>query len=162
MGLGRLHASVWWQGKCGMRWHQLLPTIKTLLRYEDPPEWLVLHCGGNAIGQIPLKQLRAKMLNDVVFLRTSLPNTKLVWSQILPRLEWKAELNHVALEKIRIRLNSMMAYDILSSGGGYIKYPEIRESECIFLSYKVHLSHVGNDFFIHNFQLGSHSFLSSV
>lgn len=53
-----MEANIWWQGKGGMRWRHLLPKIRQMLRYEDPPHFLVLHCGGNDIGQIKSSELR--------------------------------------------------------------------------------------------------------
>uniref|UniRef100_K1PXS7 Uncharacterized protein n=1 Tax=Magallana gigas TaxID=29159 RepID=K1PXS7_MAGGI len=47
--LDRHKASIFWQGKGGMRWAELYSKIKTLLKVEDPPQILVIHCGGNNI-----------------------------------------------------------------------------------------------------------------
>ena len=32
--------------------------VRMLLRFEDPPDLLVLHVGGNDLGQVPLGDLR--------------------------------------------------------------------------------------------------------
>lgn len=43
--------TIFWQGKGGMKWWGggIMPKIKCLLKVEDPPNFLVLHCGGNTI-----------------------------------------------------------------------------------------------------------------
>jgi hypothetical protein len=45
---------MWWQGKSGMTWGELIPRISHLLKFEQPPEILVIHCGANSIGHIKL------------------------------------------------------------------------------------------------------------
>ena len=58
LGLDRICADIWWQGKCGMKWRDVEKRIKFLLKFEDPPELLLIHCGGNDIGYVPAKKLR--------------------------------------------------------------------------------------------------------
>lgn len=116
----RHNASVLWQGMGGMRSHQLIRKVRTLLKYEEAPYMLVIHCGGNDIDQI-LKsvELRAtikKILDKLVVL---LPKAILAWSQILPRLHWRGEIDHQALEKVRVRtcINSHITTYLAKIGG---------------------------------------------
>jgi hypothetical protein len=64
-----------------------LQKVKMLLRLEDPPEILVLHCGGNNIPMQGSKsiELRFNIIKTFRQISTMLPRTILVWSQILPR-----------------------------------------------------------------------------
>uniref|UniRef100_A0A8W8P187 Tyr recombinase domain-containing protein n=1 Tax=Magallana gigas TaxID=29159 RepID=A0A8W8P187_MAGGI len=80
-------------GNGGMKSHQLIRKVRTLLKYEEAPSMLVIHCGGNDIGQIlKFVELRATIKRILDKLVVLLPNTILVWSQILPRLHWRGRL----------------------------------------------------------------------
>lgn len=109
-----MEANIWWQGKGGMRWRHLLPKIRQMLRYEDPPHFLVLHCGGKVIGQIKSSELREKMEQSLEALSQLLPRTKIIWSQILPRLKWRNARDNNALNKTRVRVNSFVATKLLA------------------------------------------------
>lgn len=84
LGLERHNYSLFWQGKGGMNWFDIIPKIKLLLRYESPPEILVIHCGANDhdIGKIPLLRFRAIMQSTITELNRILPNTTIGWSNI--------------------------------------------------------------------------------
>lgn len=154
LGLQRFGVRVWWQGQSGMCWRQVLRTVQNMVKYEDPPKILVVHCGGNDIGTVPSADLRVKMLATIRVLGDLLPNTHIVWSQILPRLAWGR-----ALGRVRLRVNNKVATELLKLGGGYIKHPEISATaEGLFID-GVHLSYLGNCLFLHGLQEGLSSFL---
>ena len=81
----RLKVAIWWQGKGGMGWYEMYQKIKTLLKVADPPDYIMLHCGGNNVGYTPIKKLIQDMKATVEKISKLLPNTKVIWSQILPR-----------------------------------------------------------------------------
>lgn len=56
---------IWWQGKSGMRASQLGGKIQTMLRYEDPPNYLLIHVGANDIGNRKVGDLRNYLTNVV-------------------------------------------------------------------------------------------------
>ena len=162
LDLNRQAASLWWQGRKRLRWCLVSGLIRTLLRHEEPPDLLVLHVGGNDLGQVPLGDLRLNILLILDKLRSLLPNATFVYSQILPRLHWRCEINHSAIEKARKRLNSFVASVIIRADGCYIKYPEIHEEMELFHSDGTHLSDFGNDLFLYRLQQGLQTFLSSA
>lgn len=88
LGLQRYGFNLWWQGKGGMHWNQVLPSIETMLEYQLPPKVLVIHCAGNDIGRVPLGNLRHDSLDTLHQLRLLIPSVHIIWSQILPR-KWK-------------------------------------------------------------------------
>ncbi|KAK3087278.1 hypothetical protein FSP39_003974 [Pinctada imbricata] len=101
-------------------WYEVddvLPKVRTLLRIEDPPAYLMIHCSGNDIaGKINSITLRHEIEADPITLSRMLPNTTLVWSQILPRLKWRDEDDHRAVYKIRRRINSKIATFVMRMG----------------------------------------------
>ena len=54
-----------------------------------------------------------------------LPNTTIIWSQILPRLKWRYSENQTAMHECRYRINNSIASFVTKLGGHYIKYPDI-------------------------------------
>ena len=68
LNVGRYQASFWWQGRSGTRWSHLEAKINQMLRMEEPPDLLIIHCGGNDIGIGHTKsiKLRKQMENTIV------------------------------------------------------------------------------------------------
>jgi hypothetical protein len=84
LGLKRNNFRIWWQRKSEMTWGEfiprmtwgeliprmtwceLIPRISHLLKFEQPPEIMVIHCGGNSIGHIKLHHLRCQ-IKDAIF-----------------------------------------------------------------------------------------------
>ena len=156
LGLKRNNFRVWWQGKGDMSWGELVPRITLLLQYE-PPKILVIHCGGNSIGIMPLFHLRRQMKEAILKLHRMLPYTKLVWSQILSRLSWRYSNNCKAINMAAVRLNNFAAWLCFKLGGSYIKYPEISwDATGMFAKDGVHLSRLGNSIFLFNIQSTLH------
>ena len=145
-----------------MKWNDLYRRIEYLLTIEDSPDILVIHCGANDIGYRVSCVFGHDMIRTVDRLRILLPKCKLVWSQILPRLKYRNEKIHKSLEKTRIRMNSMISTYILKCGGGYIRYPEISESDPALFTDDVHLSQIGNDIFTYRIQQGLYNFIKFV
>ncbi|XP_062572705.1 uncharacterized protein LOC134234656 [Saccostrea cucullata] len=154
LGLKRRKYRIFWQGKGGMKWFDLIPKIKLLLRYESPPKILIIHCGGNDIGKIPLLQLRSNMCSTLKNLEELLPNTTIGWSNILPRISWRFSSNSKSQNLATVRLNNFMNHLVTVNGGFFIKYPEITwDSNEMFSSDGVHLSYIGNCFLLYNLQM---------
>ena len=153
LGLKRRNVKVWWQGKGGMKWAEVLPRIKYLLTFESPPKVLIIHCGGNSIGQVLSHKLRLQIKSGIIEISSLLPETKIVWSQILPRQIWRYSDNAKSMNLTAARINNFAASFCCKLGGAYIKYPEISWDERgMFNSDGVHLSPIGNDIFLHHIQ----------
>ena len=121
---------------------------------------LVLHCGGNDVGQYSVADLRHYIKSQICYLKKKLPNTKIVWSQILPRGNWRYSDNAKAMNRVRIRLNSAVATEAIRLNGGYIKYPDLVLSSTALWSVDgVHLSDLGNDLFLNTLQSALESML---
>ena len=85
MGLQSFNISLEWFGKKGMVWEQVEPTISNLCYSRNPPNFIMIHCGGNSIGTSSLRQLQRFMKLTINNIQNALPQTTIIWSQILPR-----------------------------------------------------------------------------
>ncbi|CAG2208141.1 unnamed protein product [Mytilus edulis] len=89
LGLHRIGVKIWWQGYGGMGLKDLESTIKRLMKYEKAPKYLVLHIAGNDLGKTKLGFLRNEIKATLEKVQSYLPNSSIVWSQILPRTNWR-------------------------------------------------------------------------
>ena len=53
LGLQSLGYNVIWEYQGGMNVSDLKPTIEYLMNFNNPPKFLIIHCGGNDIGKRP-------------------------------------------------------------------------------------------------------------
>lgn len=132
-----------WQGYSGLKLTQVTNKLKTLSQIFEDPSMIILHCGGNDIGQLKLHEARKIAKRILVFLKGNFPYTRIVWSQILPRNNWRYSSDLKAMKKARVRLNNYVATENIRQGGYYIKYPTITLRD--LASDQVHLSDYGND-----------------
>ena len=56
--LERLAIKIWWQGYSGMKLCDVKPKLQTMFSFEEAPDIIVLHCGGNDLGQHSIGDLR--------------------------------------------------------------------------------------------------------
>ena len=77
--------------------NEMTVRVQFLTNIEAPPHYLYLHCVGNDVGNPPAGDLRFEILETIHFLANKFPHTRLVWSQILPRLTWRHSDNKTAM-----------------------------------------------------------------
>ena len=131
---------------------KLMQQVRTMLKFEDPPNFMILHVAGNDIGDMKVGNLRNYIKRVLKWVAQMLPGTRLIWSQILPRINWRFSNNSVAMEKCRYRLNNATAAFIIRNGGYYIRYPDIRPDEICIATDGVHLTNLGNQIFLNTLQ----------
>lgn len=149
LGLSRHNMNITWCGNRGMRWSQLLSSVKQNLISMAPPDILLLHLGANDIGTVKLRDLMKAMNADLSKLQKLLPNTRFGFSFMLPRLKWKGCVNVARLELARKRANRSVSRFILDNGGFVVHHPDItHESPLLYRSDGVHLSDIGCDFLL--------------
>lgn len=78
LGLQRLGINMWWQGKGGMIWTDMYKKIKTLLKVNDKPQYLIMHCAANDMGKT--KELIENVKTTLGKIQLLLPDTKIIWS----------------------------------------------------------------------------------
>ena len=138
---------VCWFGWGGLRWKGFLPFFSHSLRGRTAPDILIIHCGGNDMGDVRSVELVNMMKEDVHHLRQQHPGTFIMFSALTPRCQWRASVaNPGKLDKSRRFVNSVMATFVQSLNGAMIEQPLIKhDSPGLYLKDGVHLTPKGND-----------------
>lgn len=139
----------WW-GKRGLQWDGFRQSIGAATLLNVPPKLVLIHLGGNDIISKPLTYIFNAIQREVRYLRTSLPETVLVWINILPRRFWGNEhyspdtvetklkrVNRWGRQQVNLHPRSFaLAMDIDTQTPGFYR------------SDGVHLSDVGLEFYL--------------
>ena len=88
-----------------------------MCKFEDVPVFILIHLGRNDIGRIGLRDLRKKCKVEIDWVQKKLPNCIIIFSQILPRNNWRYAKNVGSMEKCRLRFNNAVASYVLRNGG---------------------------------------------
>ena len=141
-----------WFGWGGLRWIQLIPFLTQALQGRAAPDVLLVHCGGNDLGDISSAKLVAAMKEDLHQLHLHHPRMKIVFSAITQRCRWKAGAHPGKIDKGRRFVNSVMATFVTGLSGSFIDHPHIKfDTPGLFLDDKVHLTNRGMDIFLNSF-----------
>ncbi|XP_052692399.1 uncharacterized protein LOC128170666 isoform X2 [Crassostrea angulata] len=153
LGLQTKGIDIWWQGYGGLRFVDLACKLRWLAQFENPPNFIVIHCGANDIGQVKTQKLLDRVRWDLRLLASVFPNTKLVWSFLLPRVAWRYSKNVRAMEQSRNRVNRAAAKEILGCGGRLLRHTQFfGKPKQLYSRDGVHLSGLGNDIYLNNLQ----------
>lgn len=152
-----VHAQLWWQGYSGLTLKRTQKKLGTLLQVEDPPEFILLHVGGNDLKRTPVKALKDVLISLFAFIKETMPRAKVIWSDILPR-NWGDD--NKGLMKARKRLNTFAIKLSKQSGGYYVRHMNLAHIDhATFLEDGVHLSPLGNELFLNNIVYGLQHFV---
>ena len=157
--LQRLDVNILWQGRSGLTLDRLTNHIRTLLSLEDPPNYILFHIGGNDLGCKKLGYLHYLLERFLSWLSKTMPDSMLMWSQILPRLNWRYSNNLAVMDKCRRRLNSSNGAHINRNRGCYICYPDFKATKQFISTDGVHLAKPGNAIFLNTIQGGLETFI---
>ena len=163
LGFDRVGCRFVWAGSSGMKWAAVVPTINMLVRYRRRiPSVLLIHCGGNDIGEAPNGALLYHMRFSLAIISRMLPKTSVVYSYILPRHDWRFSNNVEKMETTRKRVNRGMRSYLLKIGGYIIKHPDFDDKHIgLYQNDGVHLSFIGNDIFLNQIQGAKETFTIS-
>lgn len=149
-----LPADITWSGVGGLRWGSFKSRLDSLLRSRPAPDMIVLHVGGNDLGQIQGTKLVNQMKQYLGQMHERYPNLKLVFSCITERCVWRCG-RPSRINRTRAFLNNVMSAFVGSLGGVAIRHPEIKHNwPGMFLADGVHLTDLGHDIFLRNLQGG--------
>jgi serine/threonine protein kinase len=156
-----LGVTIWWQWRGGLTLNRLNGHIRTLIRLEDTPNYIVIHIAGNDIGNVRVGYLLYLLVNFMPWLSHEMPNTEIIWSQILPRKTWRYSNNTKSMEDCRRKLNSSLGRYMVRHDDYYIKYPDIKPDNIFISSDGVHLTKLGNIIFLNTLQGALEYFVTS-
>ena len=145
LGLGVL-ATLEWKGRRGMLWAELLELASQNLR-DAPCDVLVVHLGGNDLTLRTGKSLILWVIQDLQIIMDN--KGRLVWSDIIPRLVWKADCNPRCTDCARCCVNREVSQAMRAKHGSVIRPPDIRgHQQELYRSDGVHLSDMGMGLFL--------------
>ena len=90
--------------------------IRTLMRLADQPDYIVIHIGGNDIGNISVGYLKYLLQRFMAWLSQQVSYAMLIWSQILPKTNWKFSEKTDLMEKCRRRINNTIGRYMINRG----------------------------------------------
>jgi hypothetical protein len=144
----------------GMKWSNVVSLVHGWINLRGIPKAVLLHCGGNDIGDVPCGALFHQMKFTITILSRMLPGCSVIWWSILPRRSWRYSNNDRAMEITRKRINRGIRSYILKYGGCVDKYPDFDDRHpCLFLDDGVHLSFIRNDIFLNQLQSAFETFI---
>lgn len=150
-----LQAYLWWQGYSGMSLMRSQRKLTTLLEVEYPPNFILVHIGGNDLDRTPVKALKDRLHDLLKFISQAMPNARIIWSEILPR-DWDGRKG---LSSARKRLNTFAARTVKQLGGFYLRHVNLTFNRTNYSADGIHLSEIGNELFIDNIRVGLYYFL---
>ena len=116
----RLAADIIWQGHGGLKLDKMKCHILLFMTLADVLSYILIHIGGNDIGETRHGYLVYKLKKCMSWLSQQMPRTQLIWSQVLPRTVWRFSTDNNVMERTRRRLNSSMGSYMCKNGGGHI------------------------------------------
>ena len=125
---------------------------------------LVIHLGGNSVVENKQGTIVRKIEQDIQYLSSLFVDTIIVWSDILFRFEWQGidRAQFKGMEKKRKRMNRAGRLAVCKTSNGRIISHDINKTTPGFYTAKgVHLSLVGNAFFLKTFENAIESFNTS-
>lgn len=139
---------VLWFGHKGMLWRMFCDSLSSLHEKWPLPRDIILHLSGNDIGKCNTLQLLAHMKLDLQCLHAVLPQTILVFSEIIPRKVWLISSEFHCFEKICKRVNRAMSKFIPSVAGFSFRHIDLEGGLAGFYREdNVHLSDIALDIF---------------
>lgn len=137
-----------------MVWEEVEPIVKSIVQKRGKPDVILIHGGGNSIGTMPLARLQKFMKLTFANLQTFLPQTRFIWSQILPRRYYRHMFSNIAADKARKRINKSLAPFVIARNGAYIKYPGLQQCSSTFYRDGTHLSDIAQVTFLNTIRDG--------
>ncbi|CAG2186967.1 unnamed protein product [Mytilus edulis] len=153
IGLQSRGVYIRWFGKRGMLWNDFNAKVLHAVEKFSPPAMIVIQLGSNDLVKVKTLELIQNIERDILRLHLLLPNTRIVWSEMLMRRYWHGATDGKAIERSRKRVNSAINNYVLNDGHCVIQHPNIRAQELNLYRYDgTHLSDIGYNIYLNNIQ----------
>ncbi|XP_071993342.1 uncharacterized protein [Engystomops pustulosus] len=147
--LGIPNARVHWRGSRGMRWSKVLAEVVQISQVCREPAVLIIHAGGNDLGQVKLGELVSLMKQDLSRFPSFFNSVVLAWSEIIPRCFWRGARDYVAIERARKSLNIRISKHVATLGGVSFRHKDLEgDNRHLLIGDGVHLNPIGTDIFL--------------
>lgn len=155
MGIPREEATLHWIGVPGLMWSRVIPEIERYVALDRPPQVVLVHAGGNDLGNRASRELIRDIKYDFLRLRMTYPDTVFVWSEVVARTRWRLARSVEALNKARKKVNRAVSKFVGRNGGLFVRHPELEVDTWRYLRGDgVHLNDVGTDLWCLGLQEG--------
>ncbi|CAJ0927872.1 unnamed protein product [Ranitomeya imitator] len=134
-----------WLGFRGLGWNRVMQEVHNGVRFDRPPDILVLHVGGNDLGVHPCRELIRDIKLDLLRLWASFREMSIAWSVFVPWKSWRHARSVDTVNKARIKVNWAVSGFVVRNGGLAVRHFEVeRGSDEFLLGDGVHLNAVGS------------------
>ncbi|MES9883958.1 MAG: SGNH/GDSL hydrolase family protein [Sedimenticola sp.] len=142
-----------WMGYGGLRWGALRQKIQYAAIHGSAPKAIVIALGSNDLGLTKGCPLIHDMRRDLHAVQAMFPETKIIFSALLPRLVWlRTDIPVDKIETKRKQINRTVRRFVTNIlHGSFVSHPDIT-ADCpgMYHTDGVHLSDIGNDLFMLN------------
>ena len=137
-----------WNGTSGSGVHRARREFLYMVRTMPEPHMVVLHTGGNDLASMSAGCLRHRLTELLTLIQAALPNTIVVWSDMLPRISYRYAHNSDSVDAARETVNRYVRGYMAKNNMRAIRHSAVtRADTLLFLPDGVHLSDLGNQLF---------------
>ena len=148
-----------------MTWDQLEDRVQYKIQYRllcmPPPKFLFIHLGSNDLVSLKGKELIETVKLTILRFNALLPNTTIIWSELLPRLYWHGAHKPKNIEKNRKQVNNQISQFVVQHGGKYLRHINILPEFQYFRFDGTHLSPLGNAIYLNAMYEGLKQFITT-
>ena len=152
---------IMWDGRSGMTWDQLEGRLQCKLCCNPPPKFLMIHLGSNDLVPLKGKELIESVKLTILRFNALMPNTTIIWSELLPRLFWFGANKPKKIEKKRKQVNSLISQFVIQQGGKYLRHVNVLPEDKYFRFDGTHLSPLGNAVYLNAMYEGLKQFITT-
>ncbi len=142
-----------WKGKSGAGMRDLYSLVRSV-NHGPSPIVIIVHIGTNDLVTVDEFCMRQRITEALQTYTAQFPNTKVVWSDILPRVFYFGAKSQAAVEKKRKAVNRWAKSQCKRLGASCLTHPQFTWSETALYRFDgVHLSPLGTQLFRDNLRV---------